>query len=217
MKAKHALILFSVVLAVASAAAIGSFMPEGYWMTAYQTEEPGIAPGEGTIPVANQDLEGTPMAKVPLAQWPGHPGGIYTEVMATAYGSINITAVTVGGSSTIGATSHIAPDKLSAETSFTADTRDYVWVNFTLYDNRDDIHTIYITVISQPGVEVGATINGTATTGGKIFHLTPGVWIGESTAATANAKPGVFKPAFYIYGQPIASGDRYVTITFTAE
>jgi hypothetical protein len=90
VKAKHALVLFSVVLAIASAAAIGSFMPENYWMTAYQTEEPGIAPGEGTIPVANADLEGTPMAKVPLAQWPGHPGGIYTEVLVSLYGSIKL-------------------------------------------------------------------------------------------------------------------------------
>ena len=217
MKAKHALVLFSVVLAIASAAAIGSFMPENYWMTAYQTEEPGIAPGEGTIPVANGDLEGTPMAKVPLAQWPGHPGGIYTEVLISLYGSIklndsNVEPFDVQNAMGVVAKGHIAPDQMSGQISFATPTRDKVWVRMTIDDNRDDINTIYATVTTQPGVEVNIDSQDSNT---GVFHVSPGVWLIKSYDYYTDQKQA--KINVYIYGQPISSGDRSVLVTLTAE
>ncbi len=194
MKVKHAVILFAVMLALASAAAIGVVLPSTY------PTPPAVTPQQ-TVPAA-------PNAPIPVAPSPGHPGGIYTQVAATCYGPITITKVQVSNAA-INADTHISLDHLSAYTSFAAPVRQTVKVTFTIQDKRlqhdGDVNMVYVTVSTQPGVEVDIS-------SANSFHVSPGVWVigtngpGNTTTVTLS-----------IYGQPISSGDRTVTVTFTAE
>ena len=191
VKAKKALSLFAVMLALASAAAIGVLLPDNY-----PTPE-AVSP--------QQTVLAAPQAPIPIASQPGHPGGNYTQVVATCYGLIKINSVNVGSSSVFSASTHVSPDNLLAFTSFVADTRDYVWVNFSLNDNRDDVKMIYITIQAPAGVDSNLS------TSNDVFHVSPGVWVAKSDNLASN------QIKFKIYGQPISSGDRYTTITFTAQ
>ena len=196
MQAKKVLLLFSVMLALASAAAIGVMLPEGY------PTPPATAP-EQSVPAA-------PQAPVPLAPAPGHPGGIYTQVVMTVYGPLKITNVSVDGSKVFSANRHVAPDNLSAMTSFVADTRDEVYVTFNITDRRDDINTAYVTLTAPAGVEAALIkVNGDPN---NKFHVSPGVWL-----VKLNGKNNENTLTFKIYGHPISSGDRSISITVTAQ
>ena len=201
MEAKKALLLFSVMLALATAAAIGVILPDNY-----PTPEP-IAPQQ-TVPAA-------PQAPVPAAPQPGHPGGIYTQITATLYGPIEVNSSgfsDVSSGDIIGFYNHTAPDNLSAYCSFTADTRDTVEVNISIDDDRDTNGLIYITVAAPAGVEVGLTKRDTNDT---LHHVSPGVYVGKVNSSVGGDDD--LDLNITVYGQPIASGDRIISMTFTAQ
>ena len=228
---KKVLILLSVVFSVATMAIIGSILPSDY-------PTPEAVSPQQTVPAA-------PQAPIPIAPQPGHPGGIYTQVVATCYGSIEFTDEPTVDDASIAASGHKSPDGLSAFISFVADTRDEVTVSFNLTEKRDDVNTVYITVNAPEGVEVNVSSgsvyfyetnnesNSTTLTLADVFHVSPGVWLAkfykdkyyspdmDNWNKTNGTSPGhcyqYNRILLTIYGQPIASGDRYITITFTAE
>ena len=192
MKFKHILILVAMASALIGAATIGMIIPENYPMP------------EAVQPQASNVAPVAPQAPVPIAPQPGHPGAMYTQLTATCYGPIRFDSINV--SADINGTGHISKDNLSAWIDFACDTRETATVYINVSDNYGrDVNTIYITVKSQPGVEV----NLNATTG-KLKHITPGIWVGKSEGGWLNISVD-------IYGQPINSGYRYITMTFSAE
>ena len=193
VKVKHLLILLGVALALVSAAAIGVILPENYPMP-----EPVQPQDQPTVPVASD-------APVPVAPQPGHPGGMYTQLTATCYGPIKIDSISVT-SADVNGTGHVSKDGLSAWIDFACDTRQTATVYINVSENAGrDVHTIYITAAADPGVEISlSNVTGT------LKHITPGTWVG----ATNN---GWLNISIDIYGQPIDSGVRYITVKFTAE
>ena len=194
MKVKHLLILLGVALALVSAAAIGVILPENYPMP-----EPVQPQDQPTVPVASD-------APVPVAPEPGHPGGMYTQLTATCYGPIKIYNITVT-SADVNGTGHVGKDGLSAWIDFACDTRQTATVNISVKQNDGrDVNTIYITAATEPGVEISLSpISGT------LKHILPGTWVG------ATDSNGWLNISIDIYGQPIDSGVRYITVKFTAE
>jgi hypothetical protein len=197
MKAKNALILFAVMLALASAAAIGIIIPENYPMP------------EAVQPQASNVAPVAPQAPVPVAPQPGHPGGIYTQFLVTCYGPIRLAdepnAIKPNGD--VLGHGHISKDNLTGSVDFACDTRETAHVLVNVTSNSEDVKTLYITVSTQPGVEVNVAPYNKTTT--EVKHVTPGVWVANiKNNSTANLE-------FYIYGQPISSGYRYVTVTIT--
>jgi hypothetical protein len=157
MKMKYALVLFAAVVGTMFVATVGSVLPEDYWTTAYQTKDPGISPGQETVPVANGDLDGTPLSKIPISAWPGHPGGFYLEVVSTGYG---VLYEDISGEN---CNAHISPDKTSAQVSTWGGTRDFYKINFTLDRLGDENVPIMINTIADRGVEVSFDVVGNVT------------------------------------------------------
>jgi len=195
VQAKKVLLLFAVMLALASAAAIGTIMPTDY------PTPPAIAP-EQSVPTAAQ-------APVPLTAAPGHPGAMYTQIVMTAYGSIHLANPTCTDGDAIGVYTHVAPDSLSAIIQYTADTRDDIKSSIDIYDDRDSNGLIYITVNTQPGVEVGLSVSDN---NDDIHHVSPGVYLAKADSGDDKVDLDIT-----IYGNPITSGDRSVSLTFTAQ
>jgi len=200
MKAKNALVLFAVMLALASAAAIGIIIPENYPMP------------EAVQPQASNVAPVAPQAPVPVAPQPGHPGGIYTQFLVTCYGPFKLSSApkaisVVNGKIEVLGHGHISKDKLSGSVDFACDTRETANVLVNVTTQSEDVKTFYITVSTQPGVEVGVAADG----GDQIKHVTPGVWV----ATTSSDSDNTLNLNFTIYGQPISSGYRYVTVTIT--
>ena len=82
-------------------------------------------------------------------------------------------------------------------------------VTISITDDRDSDGLIYITVATQPGVEVGLAANTSCTD--KVHHVSPGVYVGQ---AIDNDDLDL---DITVYGNPITSGDRSIALTFTAQ
>ena len=192
MKAKSAVVLFAVMLALASAAAIGVILPENY-----PTPEPVQPQSQQTVPVSAQ-------APIPVAPQPGHPGGIYTQVVVTCYGPIQIAQNGLKIlSADVQGNAHVSSDRLTGYVDFASDTRETVQIALNIKTNND-VKTVYITANAPSGVEV----NFDSTTD-SIKHVSPGVWV-------ANAgSDDLINTTMYVYGQPISSGYRYITVTIS--
>jgi len=102
---------------------------------------------------------------------PGHPGGSYVDVLFTVYGSVKIEDWDNSGSAVEGVSAyHVSPDKMSAQAQVFIPTRKFTEVSFDVVDYRDDIDTAYVTVQSQPGVEVSIDSE-------NVFHISPGTYL----------------------------------------
>jgi hypothetical protein len=162
---------------------------------------------EAVQPQASNVAPVAPQAPVPVAPQPGHPGGIYTQFLVTCYGPIYLKDVPVvkNGVDVIGK-GHRSKDNLTGSVDFACDTRETAHVLVNVTSNSEDVQTFYITVSTQPGVEVNVGVDGD---NDSIKHVTPGVWVAYTGGDS------VLNLNFSIYGQPISSGYRYVTVTIT--